>query len=97
MTKKPFVEAVMELLRREGISQRELARRCKRHGWGSTSTVNFILTGDMNASVKAMTAIAQALAVPPHYFAEYRLAEARRRLDPQAVGLEVALRELGEE
>jgi transcriptional regulator with XRE-family HTH domain len=45
-------------------------------------------------SMRVMYLISQACGVDPSYFAEYRLADARRQLDPAEVGLEHALANL---
>jgi transcriptional regulator with XRE-family HTH domain len=50
-----------------------------------------LLRGEVRASRKAMQSIAAALSVSPETFAEYRLLEARRQLDPEVAGLESAL------
>lgn len=88
---KPFSESVRELLDEAEISQRELIRRTRRHGWGSTGTISFLMTDEMPPTQQAMEAIARALEVKPEHFAEWRLAEARRRLDPAVVGFKTAL------
>lgn len=91
MTTKPFPAAVKELLDELEISQRELARRTNTHGWGHTSTVNFLVRGETKPSIKAMEQIARALEVPPDYFAEYRMAKMRESLNPNRVGFKKAL------
>jgi transcriptional regulator with XRE-family HTH domain len=93
LSNKPFTAAAKELLEELEISQRELARRTQAHGWGHTSTVNFLVRGDMKPGPRAIEQIARALEVPPEHFAEYRLAKARAALDPKYVGLERALKE----
>jgi transcriptional regulator with XRE-family HTH domain len=95
MTRKPFREALLELLEKEGISQRELIRRTRRHGWGATGTITNIMSADSSPSVRAMEAIARALQIKPEHFAEYRLAKARNALDPDIVGVDAALNGLG--
>jgi transcriptional regulator with XRE-family HTH domain len=91
---QPFVETLRSLLDLQDISGRELARRCERDGWGSVSMIAALLRGEVRASRKAMESIASALSVTPDTFAEYRLLEARRALDPEVVGLEQALANL---
>jgi len=95
-SKKPFPQAVQELLDEHEISQRELVRRTRTRGWGSPGTISFLMRDEMPPSIRAMEAIARALQVPPEHFAEYRLAIARRQLDPNVVGVKRALRNLGE-
>ena len=95
-TSKPFVEAMQELLEDREMSQRELVRRTRKHGWGSTGAISLLMHSELAPTIRSMEAIAQALAVPPEYFAEYRLSVARRDLDPAVVGIETALRNLGE-
>lgn len=95
-SKKPFHDALADLLGEQEVSQSELARRVRGRGWGSKSAVNLLARGELEPTIKAMSAIAKALTVSPEYFAEYRLAVARQRLDPRAVGLATALRNLGE-
>lgn len=91
---RPFVETLLELLEEQEISQRELIRRTRRHGWGSPGTISLLVNGDLEPTMRAMEAIAQALGIDPAHFAEHRLATARRRLDPAVVGLADALRAL---
>lgn len=89
-----FADTLQRLLDEREISQRELIRRTRRHGWGSTGAISYFMTEDVEPSTVAMEAIAQALGIDPAYFAEYRLAIARRQLDPTVVGLPEALRAL---
>ena len=93
-TRKPFPEALQAILEEQEVSQRELVRRCKANGWGSLWTINALVHGELRPTMPAMEAVAKALHVRPEHFAEYRLAEARRRLDPEEVGVESALRYL---
>jgi transcriptional regulator with XRE-family HTH domain len=99
MTSKPFHTALSELLEERGISQRELARLTQRHGKGRTETVsnftvNYLVQGEMAPTVRTMEAIAKALNIGPEHFAEYRMAMARRELDPVQVGFRKALKAL---
>jgi transcriptional regulator with XRE-family HTH domain len=96
-TSKPFPDAVQALLAERDWSLRELSRRTKGESdWGSLSTMHLILKGDLRPTPEAIEKIASALRVPPEHFAEYRLAQGRRQLDPEAVGLKKALSNLGE-
>ena len=103
----PFPEALQELLDdnwiqvgsewvREPISGAELARRVRERGWGSQWTVSVLMRGELKPTMHAMENIAAVLDEKPEFFAEYRLAKARQRLDPNVVGLRKALKNLGE-
>jgi transcriptional regulator with XRE-family HTH domain len=94
-TDKPFQVALKEFLAENEISQRELIRRTRKRGWGSTGAISLLLADEAPPSVRAMEAIATGLGIRPEFFAEYRLAKARSCLDPQVVGLEAALNGLG--
>ena len=97
MSDKSFPETFASLLSEHDISLREVSRRTMRHNeWGRPSSLSLLLNGDLRPTLEAMEHIAQAIGVPPETFAEYRLASARRALDPEAVGLRRALRNLGE-
>lgn len=91
----PFPETLKAIQDELAISQREIARRCEKNGWGSVTSINQMIRGELTPSLNALKAIAKALGVPPETFAEYRLAMARRSLDPGEVGLETALENLG--
>jgi transcriptional regulator with XRE-family HTH domain len=91
---QPFPQTLRKLLSDQGVSQRELARRTRRHGWGSVPAVNLLANDQLDPTIPAMEAIARALEVNPDYFAEYRLAIYRRDFDPKQVGLKKALRNL---
>lgn len=93
-TNKRFTDAVQELLHEHDMSQRELVRQTRRHGWGSTGHISFIMRDEQQPSLRAMEAIAKVLGVPPEHFAEYRLAKAREALDPSVVGFNKALKNL---
>lgn len=93
-TTKRFSEAMRELLAEHELSQRELSRRTRKHGWGSQGYLSFVMNDQQSPTPEGMEAIAKALKIRPEYFAEYRLARARESLDPAAVGLKVALRNL---
>lgn len=56
--------------------------------------INMLANGHDRPSLRAMELIARACDVAPDYFAEYRLAQAMRELDPAEVGLEQALENL---
>lgn len=91
---KPFPETLANIMAMQDVGHRELARRCKARDWGSHATINSLVAGTLRPSVKAMEAIAVALQIRPETFAEYRLAIARRKLDPEVVGLKQALKNL---
>lgn len=91
MTEESFKKALTKLLEEHEISQRELIRRTRKHGWGSQGYLSTLMANDTAPSIQAMEAFAQALQIKPEYFAEYRLAKARTCLDPDVVGLFAAL------
>jgi transcriptional regulator with XRE-family HTH domain len=91
---KPFPETLASIMEMEEISHRELARRCQRRGWGSLGTINQLVRGVLRPSLQAMKAVSTALQIEPETFAEYRLLVARRKLDPEVVGLAKALKNL---
>lgn len=95
MTNEPFTQAIHPLLDERGWSLRELARRCEKEtDWGTPGTVSLIARGGYPPTRDALENIAKVLRIKPTYFAEYRLMEARRQLDPKQVGLERALKNL---
>ena len=93
---RPFGEALRALMQARGLSYRRLAEEIRRlDGKGVTHAhLNMLANGHDKPSMRAMELIAQACAVGPEYFAEYRLALAMRQLDPSVVGLEQALENL---
>lgn len=90
---KPFGEALRLLMETRGFSYRGLAERTRQvDGKGMTHAhINMLAKGHDKPSMRAMELIADACDVEPTYFAEYRLAQAMRELDPTEVGLEQAL------
>lgn len=93
-TDREFPEAVKDLLHNRQMSQRELARALKKKGGPGLSALNYVLSGDVRPSKRMMESVAKAFNIDPEYFPEYRLAIARDELDPDAVGLDAALRVL---
>jgi transcriptional regulator with XRE-family HTH domain len=93
---KPFGEALRTLMSGRALTYRGLAEATRRlDGKGMTHAhINMLANGHDKPSMRAMELIALACGVPPHYFAEYRLASAMRELDPAEVGLEQALENL---
>jgi transcriptional regulator with XRE-family HTH domain len=93
---KPFGDALRELMAAHGLTYRELAQATRDlDDKGITHAhINMLANGHDRPSMRAMQLIAQACGVTPGYFAEYRLAEAMRELDPAEVGLEQALENL---
>jgi transcriptional regulator with XRE-family HTH domain len=79
-----------------GLSYRSLAQATRPlDGRGMTHAhINMLANGHDKPSMRAMELIAQACAVEPAYFAEYRLGAAMRALDPAEVGFEQALENL---
>ena len=94
----PFGEALRVLMEDHGYSYRVLAERTRQlDGRGMTHAhINMLAKGHDRPSMRAMELIAQACEVEPTYFAEYRLAQAMRELDPTEVGLEQALQTLND-
>lgn len=89
---EPFPVALTELLEEQDISLRELSRRTmSQEDWGRPSSLSLLMNGVMPPTFEAMERIARALSVHPRYFADYRLAETRRKLDPRYTPLENAL------
>src|SRR5579863_10291267 len=93
---RPFGEALRLLMQEQELSYRSLAERTRQlDGKGMTHAhINMLAKGHDRPSMRAMELIAQACDVAPTYFAEYRLAQAMRELDPTEVGLEQALETL---
>lgn len=93
---RPFGESLRLLMQEQGFSYRALALRTRElDGKGMTHAhINMLAKGHDRPSMRAMELIAQACRVEPGYFAEYRLAQAMRELDPTEVGLERALENL---
>jgi transcriptional regulator with XRE-family HTH domain len=79
-----------------GLTYRQLADLTRGlDGKGMTHAhINMLANAHDKPSMRAMELIAQACGVHADYFAEYRLAEAMRELDPAEVGLEQALANL---
>jgi transcriptional regulator with XRE-family HTH domain len=67
------------------------ACRTQQSGIRKPVSANMLANGHDKPSMRAMQLIARACGVEPDYFAEYRLAAARRELDPAEVGLEQAV------
>ena len=96
MTNDDFATALGALLAERDWSGRQLSRATKEDGQKGLShpTVAMLLRGDLEPSVNAMTVIAKALRIKEDYFAEYRLEQARSRLNWRTVGVPAALKEL---
>ena len=92
----PFHIVLVRLLAERDLTVHGLAKKCEERGWGSTTGLNKVSRGEFTPGLEGMEVIAQVLGVPAATFAEYRLAVARDGLDPRAVGLKRALRNLGE-
>jgi transcriptional regulator with XRE-family HTH domain len=91
----PFAETFKAIQAELGLSQREIARRCEKNGWGTHAAISQMVRGTLKPSMNALAEIAKALEVRPETFAEYRLGAAREMLDPdRAGGLDQALANL---
>jgi transcriptional regulator with XRE-family HTH domain len=92
----PFGEALRVLMEARRLSYRGLAERTRKvDGRGMTHAhINMLAKGHDRPSMRAMELIAAACGIDPGYFAEYRLAQAMRELDPTEVGLDQALENL---
>jgi transcriptional regulator with XRE-family HTH domain len=92
---KPFPETLQGLMEERDLSIRRLAKQLREEtGWGSISTVHWLVRGDLRPTYEAMERVAKVLRIDPDTFAEFRLSAARRALDPEQVGLKRALRNL---
>lgn len=93
---RPFGEALRALMQARELTYRSLAKATREiDGQGMTHAhINMLVNRHDKPSIRAMKLLAQACGVAPEYFAEYRLAEAMRELDPDEVGLEQALANL---
>lgn len=92
---RPFPETLKALMDLEGLSQRELTERLKRHGFGRAhSVLHRIYVGDGEPSPELMEGLGRVFKVSPEMFAEYRLAEARRHFEPSEVGWDAAMTNL---
>lgn len=93
---RPFGDSLRSLMEERGFSYRALAQRTRElDGKGMTHAhINMLAKGHDRPSMRAMELIARACGVDPDYFAEYRLAQAMRELDPTEVGLDQALQNL---
>ena len=93
---KPFGESLRALMDERALTYRGLAEATRKlDGKGITHAhINMLANGHDKPSMRAMELIARACEVEPEYFAECRLAQAMRELDPAEVGFEQALRNL---
>ena len=93
---KPFGHALRALMDDRGLSYRGLADATRQiDGKGMTHAhITMLANGRDKPSMRAMELVAEVCGVEPDYFAEYRLAQAMRELDPSEVGLEQALENL---
>lgn len=93
---EPAPRALRRLMAERGLSQRKLSvatREINDTGL-SGSTIGNFARGDDRPSPRALELLARAAGEKPGYFAEVRLARARRLLDEREVGLDEALRNL---
>lgn len=98
-TNAPFAEALSKLKHERGLSYRDINEATRavdpaRRGL-SGSHVSRLCHGLDPPSAATIALLARALDLPPRYFAEYRLAEARALFDERTPGgLRAALRHL---
>jgi transcriptional regulator with XRE-family HTH domain len=97
-TDRPFADALRALKADRGLTYRELAaatRRADRRGKGiSYAHISLLARGQADPTPGMLALVTAALDLPEGYFAEARLARARRGLDEREVGLNAALAEL---
>lgn len=98
-TDEPFSESLSKIKRERGLSYRDIheaAEAVNPAGRGlSAAHLSRLCNGLDPPSAATIAVIAKALDLPPRYFAEYRLAEARSLFDERApAGLRSALRQL---
>lgn len=100
---EPFGTIVQQFLEEEDISLRELVRRgnetADEEDRRNVSNVHDQVTGKIPPSPAVMRLVASAVRVDPETFAEYRMWQTRRALNPRTpekggVGFEVAVRNL---
>ena len=98
-TNAPFAEALSKLKHERGLSYRDISEATRAvdpaNRGLSGSHISRLCHGLDPPSAATIALIARALDLPPRYFAEYRLAEARALFDERAPGgLSAALRQL---
>ncbi|HEX7254954.1 MAG TPA: hypothetical protein VF236_03425 [Gaiellaceae bacterium] len=95
---RPFGAKLRDLLIENGITTRmgnpDWAGFCQLLRDVHYETLRKAVVGERHPAPKLIEAVTDALDLPPETFAEYRLWEARRQLDPQEVGFEQAVRSL---
>lgn len=96
-TDAPLPEALGVLLARRGVSLASVASILRAEGLtiGRTRLHQIAAGQGPPASAVHMERLAQVLGVAPSYFAEYRLWKVRSLLDPNEVGFERAMENLG--
>jgi transcriptional regulator with XRE-family HTH domain len=89
-TDAPFAEALSDLKAQRGLSFRglhEATQTADPSGRGlSGAHISRLCNGNEPPSSATVALIAKALRLPPRYFAEYRLAEARALFDERGPG-----------
>src|SRR5947209_1392794 len=93
-THEPFPQALREL-----VAGTESTTQTGNVNWSAFAenvdmhyeTLRKALAGERMVTQRIIVKCAEALAIDPTYFAEYRLEEYRRRLDTRVVGLTVAV------
>jgi transcriptional regulator with XRE-family HTH domain len=94
--KLPVADAIRALRNKREWSDRQFSEQVKRiyPDWGSPTLLSDYQTGKLPVSMTAMERLANVFGIEPELFADYRLAVARAQLDPEQVGLKIALKNL---
>jgi hypothetical protein len=95
---RPFGAVLRDLLLYRGVTTRmgnpDWAGFAQQLSGIHYETLRKAVVGERQPAPKLVEAVSDALGVEPDAFVEYRLWDARRRLDPQEVGLEQAMKNL---
>lgn len=94
MTAEPFGPRLRRLREERGLSLETFAYQTRDHGGLTFSAVGQFERGVTYPRQETIEILAKTLEMEPAEFPEWRLAEARRRLDEREVGLDEALAEL---
>jgi len=90
---EPFHARVKRLASEQGLSVSKVGYLAYDPDIKGTNPDTFksVMAGRRRVTIPLIEAVAGALGVPANVFPEYRLAQARRRLDEREVGLEEAV------